>query len=334
MDMAIQSEKKLLGGGLPPEHAHAAPVFKKENLIRNIKVEVGEINITTMEESDLAYIYSTWAIDEGWRPTQYSSEACFKADPQGYFLLFLNDKPIASLSAVCCPDAKIAFLGLYIVRKPYRGQGFGRILWDTIVAPLKEEGYMLGLGALPKDKDFYGKIGFTVVGTDQVWVCSDQISFTPNTADNIKQIEASDFEKLVHFDKELSGYDRKNFLYDWIFKPGTNAFMVVNDNEVLGYGVISDKISATPDENTGCRIGPLYSASSDVAKSLLEHLIASVSNRPISIDAPESNQACTQLLEALDFNKVCELVSMRDEVGSADNLEKVYGKLSLALHSV
>ena len=334
MDMTKQSEKKLLGGGLPPEHAHAAPVFKKENLIRNIKHEAGEINITTMDVDDLAYVYSTWAVDEGWRPTQYSAEACYKADLQGYFLLFLNDKPIASLSAVRCLDTKIAFISLYIVRKPFRGKGFGRILWDTIAAPLKEEGYTLGLDALPKDTDFYGKTGFTVVGTDQVWAYVAETPCIPTAVQNIREIKVSDFERIAHFDKQISGYERKNFLYDWIFKPGTSTFMVVNDNEVLGYGVISDRVSPSAGENTGCRIGPLYAISSDVAKLLLEHLIASVSSRPILIDVPESNQACTQLLSALDFNKVCDLVSMRDEVGPADNLEKVYGKSSLALYSV
>ena len=77
---------------------------------------------------DLSLILD-WAADEGWNPGLDDAEAFFAADPAGFFVAVdEQDNPVASISVVNHTD-DFAFLGLYIVRKEFRGRGIGLGLW-------------------------------------------------------------------------------------------------------------------------------------------------------------------------------------------------------------
>lgn len=70
-----------------------------------------------------------WSAKEGWNPGLYDADVFYKTDPKGFFLGFLDGKPIASISAVAYDD-KFGFLGFYIVKPEYRDKGFGIKIWN------------------------------------------------------------------------------------------------------------------------------------------------------------------------------------------------------------
>lgn len=111
-------------------------MLRANAIVKKMKIEKDVFTVASMNEEDLHHVMNTWSLGEGWYPTQYTVEPFLAADPQGYYLLFRNGNPVASLSAVRYPDIKVAFLGLYIVPPAYRGQGFGKILWDAVTTPL------------------------------------------------------------------------------------------------------------------------------------------------------------------------------------------------------
>ena len=61
----------------------------------------------TRDEIDLAI---EWAAHEGWNPGLYDAECFYKADPRGFFIGLLENKPIAVVSGVIY-DKKYAFGG-------------------------------------------------------------------------------------------------------------------------------------------------------------------------------------------------------------------------------
>ncbi|MGL4377132.1 MAG: GNAT family N-acetyltransferase, partial [Microcoleaceae cyanobacterium] len=83
----------------------------------------------TIAELNLAL---DWAAEEGWNPGYYDAESFYQTDPQGFFMGYLNDEPIASISAVAY-DSSFGFMGLYIVRPSFRGQGWGLKLWQAAI---------------------------------------------------------------------------------------------------------------------------------------------------------------------------------------------------------
>jgi hypothetical protein len=52
------------------------------------------ISRMTIPELNLAV---DWAATEGWNPGYYDAECFFQTDPQGFFMGYLNDEPIASI---------------------------------------------------------------------------------------------------------------------------------------------------------------------------------------------------------------------------------------------
>ena len=58
-----------------------------------------DYKIRTMTRQDLN-IAVEWATKEGWNPGVYDTDAFYKTDPNGYFMGFLGDEPISSISAV------------------------------------------------------------------------------------------------------------------------------------------------------------------------------------------------------------------------------------------
>ena len=83
----------------------------------------------TAADIDLAI---EWAASEGWNPGLHDA-ACFRhADPGGFFVGELHGEAIASLSAIAY-DSDFGFIGLYIVKPAFRGQGLGLLFGQSVV---------------------------------------------------------------------------------------------------------------------------------------------------------------------------------------------------------
>jgi len=76
-----------------------------------------EIKTMTRKELDIAV---DWARQEGWNPGLYDADAFYAQDPNGFFIGYLDNEPIATISAVKYGNS-YAFGGFYIVKKEYRG---------------------------------------------------------------------------------------------------------------------------------------------------------------------------------------------------------------------
>src|SRR3990167_2769337 len=113
-----------------------------------------QIRPATRKELD---IMVEWAAKEGWNPGLYDADAFYATDPQGFFMGFLDNEPIASLSAVSYSPA-FGFLGLYIVKPEYRGNGYGWKLWQEALKHLPSQN--IGLDGVVAQQENYKKSGF------------------------------------------------------------------------------------------------------------------------------------------------------------------------------
>ena len=98
-----------------------------------------------------------WAADEGWNPGVGDAAPFHEADPDGFLLGWLDGEPVASISLVRY-DPWFAFLGCYIVRPPYRGQGHGLAMWRAALA-LRED-RVVGLDGVVAQQAAYARSGF------------------------------------------------------------------------------------------------------------------------------------------------------------------------------
>src|SRR5690606_19494823 len=68
------------------------------------------------------------AAAEGWNPGLSDGVLFHRADPSGFFILESDGAMAGCISAVAYDD-DYGFIGLYIVRPEFRGQGLGMHLW-------------------------------------------------------------------------------------------------------------------------------------------------------------------------------------------------------------
>jgi hypothetical protein len=317
----------------PPEK----PVFDRGRIFKKIS---DQLSICRMNQADMHYVMSTWALQEKWTPTQFTIEAFYAADPNGYYMLFNNDEPVASLAAVCYPTLKIAFLGLYLVEKTQRKNGYSKILWDNVVADLKSQGYALGLNASPyaalATPDFYRKLTFEEMHTDQAWQLKDALPLPAMALPpGIKVVELTDelVDQVVSYDSRIFGQDRKDFLVAWMKKPDTFTFVALLNDQVAGYVVASQRVLPLEPEKKSYRIGPLYADNADFALGLVHNVLSAVKEaRPIVIDLPGTNiPVAEKVMQHFGFSFFYNSVHMFTKKPVMNNDEKVFGKSALTI---
>ena len=118
-------------------------------LPKNRRIYVFVVRRMTRKDLDVAI---SWAAKEGWNPGLHDAEAFYAVDPRGYFMGFLDDKPVASLSAVSYPG-RFGFLGFYIVKSEHRGKGYGWAVWQEAMKYLQS--HNVGLDGVVAQQENY-----------------------------------------------------------------------------------------------------------------------------------------------------------------------------------
>src|SRR3989344_1657368 len=98
-----------------------------------------------------------WAAKEGWNPGLYDADAFYTTDPNGFFMGYLNDEPVASISVVSYGNG-FGFLGFYIVKPEHRGKGYGIKVWNEALKYLSS--HNVGLDGVVAQQENYKKSGF------------------------------------------------------------------------------------------------------------------------------------------------------------------------------
>lgn len=246
-----------------------------------------------------------WAAKEGWNPGVYDAEAFWVADPEGFVVAELNDEVIGG-GAIVKYDDKLGFMGLFIIRPEFRGQGFGRELWyqrrDLLRSRLNP-GATIGMMGVEVMQDFYHKGDFNYY--------SSAIRFggrvnVPEPKDAlIVELNKVDFRKIVEFDRKHFGAARPTFLRKWIAPEAGKGLALLNDDgEIEGIGIIRLTM------NGGFKIGPLFANTKLAADTVFRSLACHAQGEKIYIDPPSNNLAALGLCANYGMEKqfVCGLM--------------------------
>ncbi len=254
------------------------------------------IRTMTRQEIDLAI---DWATAEGWNPGLYDADCFYAADPDGFLIGLLDDEPIAALSAVRYGDT-FGFLGFYLVRPEYRGQGYGLQLWNAGLAHL--EGRTIGLDGVLAQQNNYQKSGFELAYRNIRYQGSGG-GPAPGGAE-IVPLSAFAFDAVYAYDRPFFPDDRQRFLQCWIAPPHRTALGIQYQGQLVGYGVLRACRS-------GFKIGPLFADRAEWAEALFLALKAqATAGAPLVLDVPEANPAAVALAERYGMTVVFETARM------------------------
>ncbi|MGB0121008.1 MAG: GNAT family N-acetyltransferase [Solirubrobacterales bacterium] len=262
----------------------------------------------------------TWADREGWEPGLDDAAAFFEADREGFFSITDEGRTLAMISAVRC-SPEVAFVGLYIVDPEFRGQGFGKHLWDEVVA--KRDGMTLGLDAVPEQVGTYASDGFEVAYGNARY-SADHLPAPEPSASLIRPAADFPFESLAGFDGQHCFGPRPAFLNEWIDGHNRNSLVSTNDSgEITGF-------AASRKSAAGTRIGPVFADDQVIARNLILTLASNSTGR-IAVDVPQPNLAAVELVEGLGMARSFETSRMYRGPAPVLPLDRIFGITTLEL---
>lgn len=244
--------------------------------------------ITPMSLAELETVLD-WAADEGWNPGLADAAAFHAADPNGFFVAKLDDKPVAAISVVN-HGPRDAFLGLYLCRPEWRGKGIGLATWTRALEHAGDRS--VGLDGVPAQEANYRASGFVRVGAS----LRHEGRWPAGHSTSIRSLGPNDLPALQEMDTHAGGIARPDFLTAWLSPEDglRETRVLVRDGGIAGFATWR----ACRD---GTKIGPVIAPDTAAALDLIGDIAARRPDGPLIIDLPEANTALRAELEGAGF---------------------------------
>jgi GNAT superfamily N-acetyltransferase len=261
-----------------------------------------------------------WAADEGWNPGLHDGDSFHATDPGGFLLGRLDGEPIGMVSAVKYGSG-FGFIGFYIVRPAWRGQGHGLALWQAAMARL--QGRLVGLDGVVAQQDNYRRSGFQLAYNNVRHEGVPQRATRPDT--DVRPLAQVRFDELLRYDTAFFPEPREVFLRHWIAQRGSVALGIQRNGELAGYGVLRPCREAF-------KIGPLFADDAELADRLLRALVATLpAGARVQLDIPAVNPAAVALVAMHGLAPVFQTARMYTAAAPRLALERLYGVTTFEL---
>jgi ribosomal protein S18 acetylase RimI-like enzyme len=277
---------------------------------------VSRLEIRTASASDFA-VAVDWAAAEGWNPGLDDLSAFHGTDPGGFFMGWIGNKPVSSISVVRY-GAAFGFLGFYIVHPDHRGNGAGWSTWQHGMTYL--EGRTIGLDGVVAQQENYRKSGFVLTGRNVRYSGVPQVE-AEKAAAEVRAVTVEDLPALIAYDRAFFVAPREAFTAPWVLpSAGTRrtALIAVKDGEIAGCGVIRACRS-------GCKVGPLFAEDTSTAAALFAALCAAAPGMEVALDTPQDNKAAVALAESAGLVPVFETARMYRGPAPSLPIDRTFG---------
>lgn len=300
--------------------------------------KLNAIRIRTMSLADLVATKEKWIVAEGWPGIKYTLIASYMTDPEGFYLLEKNGEKVASISVVTYPEIQSAFLGFYCVVKPMRGQGYGKLIINKALEHAKNKRNITSfiLNCVEAAIPAYEKLGFKFATKDSFWkltkTTASENDNATEAATSISSLEDELFNAIVAYDADILKTKRKNFLQNFLLKPGTLTIIAQDHGKINGYGVISMRDPAIPEANNSYKIAPLFADNEEIAAKILKQLISILKiNESAYLDMSSKHTRSASIVKANGFNVIGEQTRMFKGVAPYFDSDRIFCYTSIAI---
>lgn len=279
---------------------------------------MSEMKIKTANHAEIKSMVQ-WAAKEGWNPGKNDANVYQKADPNGFFVGYIQDEMVACISAIKYHD--FGFVGFYIVKPEYRGHGYGWQIWQHGMQYL--QGCNMALDGVVEQQHNYRKSGFQLAHNNIRYQWRNR----QNKAHSYQSIDANKhtMTSIQNYLDDFFPSERNDFNQAWQSQTNAHARLIVEQDKVVAYGVIR-----ACDE--GYKIGPLFADRPQNAEIILKDLTSIVEdNALIYLDITDRNQTVSPLLSSRDAEKVFETARMYTGNEPDINIQNTYGITSFEI---
>jgi GNAT superfamily N-acetyltransferase len=236
--------------------------------------------------------------DENWNQTEDDWLFLIKSNPKYCLVAVSENRVIGTVTAINYHQ-KLAWIGMMLVSKKYRGLGVSKVLMNTIIKKL-DKCHSVKLDATPAGVPVYEKLNFSGEYKIDRMVCSRlpvQIIDQENTGTfEISDIIPDDISSIGTLDKLIFGVERSELFHYLLDNKKEIAFQIKQGDQLIGF-VFGRKGS------NHLQIGPLLADSLQVAKWLLISVFKKVSGKSLLVDVLTDQQELQEWLRNYDFKQ-------------------------------
>ncbi|MEX0884168.1 MAG: GNAT family N-acetyltransferase [Cyclobacteriaceae bacterium] len=260
-----------------------------------------EFQISLFEQRDLgkAMLFKN---EEGWNQTQKDWELFLKENPDSCLVAKSGMETIATVTAYNYQN-RLAWIGMMLVDKNYRGRGISKALMKAIIQKLKACN-TIKLDATPAGRHVYEKLGF-----EKEYSLFRMIKKTregEHWADllySVDRVLEKDLPAIFEWDKKVFGADRSALIQYLFHNFPEGSFKLLNDDILKGFLFC----------RKGTRylqLGPMVAENDEMAKSLLTRAMDSFGSRELVLDISMERKNLIQWLVGVGFEVQRELIRM------------------------
>ncbi|XOV92248.1 MAG: GNAT family N-acetyltransferase [Bacteroidota bacterium] len=240
--------------------------------------------------------------DEHWNQTEDDWKFLINTFPK-YCLVALDGEKVVGTVTSTNFNNQVGWIGMMLVRKPYRGLGISRRLMSAVIELLKDDCESIKLDATPAGEKVYKKLGFEKeYNVYRITNVEGIPSGSSSNTIHVKAINPDILDQLKSIDQQAFGSDR-SALIDFLLTQKTNAHGYVGNQEhVEGYTLSRFGHNYT-------QIGPVIAESEKIAMELIEWAFTEIEG-PLVIDIPVDKSTLVRWVESFGFKIQREFIRM------------------------
>jgi len=230
---------------------------------------------------------------EGWNQTEKDWRLLLD-NPANICMVVESGNRIIGTSTALNQSNKVAWVGMVLIDKDFRGRGAGRLIFDHLLKRL-EKFDSVKLDATPAGYPVYLKSGF-----------ADELTIYRMTTSSCRNIPGEDFRAdivnitretlsdIVKYEENIFVVNRNYVLEILLQNYPERAFMIKRNNRICGYVMGREGIRFN-------YMGPVFAQSSDDARALIGEALTSLNNKPVALDILEDKHELTEWLQSAGF---------------------------------
>ena len=238
---------------------------------------------------------------EGWNQTE-TDWKLFLQSPGNICLVAEKDKKVAGTTTAINYSNQIAWIGMVLVAKDYRGQGISKSLLANILEALKFV-KTIKLDATAEGQRVYRQFDFK-----EEYIISRMVATSVKNLAivhdlSVQLIRSNDINEMIALDEVVFGANRAQLIRSLVNEFPDKAYLLKKDTEATGFalGRIGIKYH---------HIGPVVAKNMHDAKRLIAKALRDLDNQPVVVDVPADKQDMIRWLNTIGFAGQRDFVRM------------------------
>jgi GNAT superfamily N-acetyltransferase len=224
-------------------------------------------------------------------------------DPLNVCLGAASEEKIIGTAAAITYENDIAWIGMVLVEKSFRGRGISKILLSDLLDRLKSF-RSVKLDATPAGQPVYAKFGFieecTIYRMTRPGFRGFRVQPQALIPEHITPGAAND---IVDFDKSVFGAGREKLIKYLIEKTPDKAWLLKENDKITGF------VLSRPGRNYH-QVGPVAALSFEGARALISRVLEELDNIPVVVDVPAVQEELIEWLKFTGFENQRHFVRM------------------------